>query len=56
MLASAEARYAGDLLPEDGFSDWAVGRREEVRALYLQVAHALAAPEGGGSRGRQLGT
>lgn len=41
-LAAAEAAYAGDFLEEDPYSDWSVALREEARATYLRVAHALA--------------
>lgn len=41
-LAQAEATYAGDVLEEDPYSDWAVSLREEARATYISVAHALA--------------
>ncbi|MGH2370481.1 MAG: AfsR/SARP family transcriptional regulator, partial [Chloroflexota bacterium] len=34
---AAIALYAGDLLPEDRYEDWAAGRREELRALYLAL-------------------
>jgi DNA-binding SARP family transcriptional activator/tetratricopeptide (TPR) repeat protein len=42
VLSSAEARYVGDLLPEDAFADWAIRAREEARGLYLQVARSVA--------------
>jgi predicted ATPase/DNA-binding SARP family transcriptional activator/DNA-binding CsgD family transcriptional regulator len=29
--------YSGDLLPDDLYADWAVNRREELRALYLSL-------------------
>lgn len=41
-LAAAEARYAGEYLDDEPYSDWAVGLREEARSLYLQVAQRLA--------------
>ncbi len=41
-LAQAESTYAGDVLEEDPYSDWAVSLREEARATYISVAHALA--------------
>ncbi len=41
-LAQAEATYAGDVLEEDPYSEWAVSLREEARATYISVAHALA--------------
>jgi len=42
-LEQAESRYAGDFLDEDPYADWAVALREEARAAYIAVAHALAA-------------
>jgi DNA-binding SARP family transcriptional activator len=41
-LEQAEAAYAGDFLDEDLYVDWAVPLREEGRAAYIAVAHALA--------------
>ena len=41
-LVQAEELYAGDFLEEDAYEDWAVSRREEARALYTEVARALA--------------
>ena len=41
-LAAAEALYAGEFLDDDPYADWAVGTREEARALYLRVAQRLA--------------
>jgi ATP/maltotriose-dependent transcriptional regulator MalT/DNA-binding SARP family transcriptional activator len=41
-LAQAESAYAGDVLEEDPYSEWAVSLREEARATYISVAHALA--------------
>ncbi|HUG29698.1 MAG TPA: BTAD domain-containing putative transcriptional regulator [Candidatus Limnocylindria bacterium] len=41
-LSAAEASYAGDLLPEDAFSEWAAPAREEARSLYVDVVAALA--------------
>jgi predicted ATPase/DNA-binding SARP family transcriptional activator/DNA-binding CsgD family transcriptional regulator len=34
--------YAGDLLPEERYEDWAEGRREELRQLYLALLIELA--------------
>ena len=34
--------YAGDLLPEDRYEEWAVGRREGLRQLYLALLIELA--------------
>jgi DNA-binding SARP family transcriptional activator/tetratricopeptide (TPR) repeat protein len=36
-LASAIARYAGDLLPDDRYEEWAAGPRERLRRRYLEV-------------------
>ena len=41
-LAQAESAYTGDVLEEDPYSDWAVSLREEARASYISVTHALA--------------
>ncbi len=35
--------YTGDLLPEDRYEEWAEGRREELRCLYLTLLLELAA-------------
>jgi DNA-binding SARP family transcriptional activator len=42
-LEQAEAAYAGDFLDEDPYEEWAIPLREECRATYVEVAHALAA-------------
>jgi DNA-binding SARP family transcriptional activator len=42
-LLAAEAAYAGDLLEEDLYEDWAVGAREDARDVYVRVARCLAA-------------
>jgi ATP/maltotriose-dependent transcriptional regulator MalT/DNA-binding SARP family transcriptional activator len=42
-LLAAEAAYAGDLLEEDVYEDWAVAAREEARDAYVRVARCLAA-------------
>jgi len=42
-LVAAEAAYAGDLLEEDLYEDWAVGPREDARDVYVRVARCLAA-------------
>jgi len=34
--------YEGDLLPEDRYEEWTVGRREELRQLYLALLVELA--------------
>jgi DNA-binding SARP family transcriptional activator len=42
LLAAAEASYAGAFLEEDLYEEWAEALREEARAVYVQVARALA--------------
>jgi ATP/maltotriose-dependent transcriptional regulator MalT/DNA-binding SARP family transcriptional activator len=42
-LSAAEAAYAGDLLEEDLYEDWAVAAREQARDTYVRVARRLAA-------------
>jgi DNA-binding SARP family transcriptional activator len=42
-LVAAESAYAGDLLEEDLYEDWAVAAREEARDAYVRVARQLAA-------------
>ena len=42
LLRTADARYDGDFLPEDIYEDWAVSRREEARALCVDVLTSLA--------------
>jgi DNA-binding SARP family transcriptional activator len=47
--------YAGELLPEDRYEDWAASRREQLRALYLALlAEAAALHEAGGDRGAAI--
>ena len=41
-LVAAEAAYVGDFLEEDAYEDWALGLREEARAIYTEVVRALA--------------
>ena len=41
-LERAAAAYRGDFLEDDAYADWAVSLREECRAMYLRVEHALA--------------
>jgi len=61
-LAAAAGAYAGDLLPEDRFEDWAAGARTDLRRMFcdLLVAHAVESvragrPDGaGGSLRRAL--
>ena len=39
---AALALYAGDLLPEDRYADWAAARRERLRGVYLGLLGRLA--------------
>ena len=39
---AAVALYAGDLLPEDPYEEWATGRREDLRARYVGLLLTLA--------------
>lgn len=48
-LAAAEASYTGDFLEEDAYEEWAIGIREECRAVYTEVVRALAEDAGGRS-------
>ena len=41
LLRRAEALYTGDFLEEDAYEEWALMPREEARAVYLDVLHAL---------------
>ncbi len=41
-LGQAESVYAGDVLEEDPYSEWPIALREEARATYVSVTHALA--------------
>jgi DNA-binding SARP family transcriptional activator len=41
-LAAADALYAGELLSEDLYEDWAIALRERARDTYVRVARALA--------------
>ena len=45
-LRAAEADYVGDFLEEEPYEEWAVGLREECRAVYLKVASVLAEAAG----------
>jgi predicted ATPase/DNA-binding SARP family transcriptional activator len=42
-LTAAVDAYAGELLPEDRFEDWAAGPRDELRQLYCDLLVAQAA-------------
>lgn len=41
LLQRAEALYAGDFLEEDAYEEWSLIPREEARATYVDVLHAL---------------
>src|SRR3954447_22904859 len=45
LHADAVAQFGGELLPEERFEDWAIDRREVVKATYVQLLLALAAIE-----------
>jgi DNA-binding SARP family transcriptional activator len=45
LLEHAEILYGGDFLEEDRYEDWAAATRDEARATYLDVLHALALRE-----------
>jgi TolB-like protein/DNA-binding SARP family transcriptional activator len=52
---AALALYGGDLLPEDLYEDWAVRRREQLRALRQELLVKLAhLYESGGEYGRSI--
>lgn len=53
-LRAAVAAYAGDLLPEDRFEDWAASRREELRELLCELLVELAARAGAAEAGAAL--
>lgn len=42
LLARAEAAYTGDFLEEDADAAWAAPLRDQARAVYVDVARALA--------------
>lgn len=44
-LAAAEPLYRGDFLEEDQYADWALPRREEIRAAALALLRQLARAE-----------
>ena len=50
---AALALYAGELLPENRYDDWAEDRREELAALAAELADELAALGGGDDRVRR---
>jgi ATP/maltotriose-dependent transcriptional regulator MalT/DNA-binding SARP family transcriptional activator len=43
LARSAVSRYAGDLLPDDRYEDWAIGPRERLRTLHVELLDLLAA-------------
>ena len=49
--------YAGDLLPEDRYEEWSIGRREELRSAYVSLLTGLAQLyESGGELGQAIET
>jgi len=42
LYEEALALYTGDLLPEDPYEDWAAGRREQLRGLYVELLGEVA--------------
>jgi predicted ATPase len=65
---AALAIYGGELLPENRYDDWAIGRRDELAELHAELADELAALDAGDGpralpadassfvgRGRELG-
>ena len=56
-VEQAVAHYAGDLLPEDPYEDWAESRRHGLRATYLTLLERLAGlQESAGDGGAALMT
>ena len=60
-LEAAASMYAGELLPEDRYEDWAAPRREDLSALHREVLLTLASMltargdrDGAGARLQQL--
>ena len=49
-LRAARGLYAGELLPENRYDDFALGRREELEALAGQLDAALEEIDAGGTR------
>jgi DNA-binding SARP family transcriptional activator len=45
LLSEAIARFDGELLPEERFEDWAIERREAVRATHVELLLELAGLE-----------
>lgn len=43
LAMAAAARYAGDLLPDDPYEEWAAGPREKLRGRYLSLLDLLIA-------------
>ena len=43
LARSAAARYAGDLLPQNRYDDWAIAARERLRSRYLSLLDLLIA-------------
>jgi LuxR family transcriptional regulator, maltose regulon positive regulatory protein len=47
LARSAISRYAGDLLPDDRYEDWAGAARERLRDLYVELLDVLAGDAAG---------
>jgi ATP/maltotriose-dependent transcriptional regulator MalT len=43
LARSAVSRYAGDLLPDDRYEDWAIEPRERLRTMHVELLDMLAA-------------
>jgi DNA-binding SARP family transcriptional activator len=50
LFTEAVGRFGGELLPEERFEDWAIDRRDTVKATYVELLLALAAIERGRAR------
>ena len=48
--SEAAARFGGELLPEERFEDWAIDRRDTVKATYVELLLELAELERGQTR------
>jgi ATP/maltotriose-dependent transcriptional regulator MalT/DNA-binding SARP family transcriptional activator len=53
-LEHAFSLYRGDFLEGDAYEEWAVSPREEARAAFLDVAHALADDAAAGRRHQEV--
>jgi len=50
LFTEAVGRFGGELLPEERFEDWAIDRRDTVKATYVELLLELAAIERGRAR------